>query len=268
MAEPDFSALRAVLFDMDGVLYRGNQPLPGVAELLAFLDARGLGYACITNNATMTPAQYQAKLARMGLNIPAERVITSAIATGRTLRTLYPRGTRVYIVGMTGLREALLADGYFVEDARTAELVVQGADFELTYATLRTATLLIRAGARYVATNPDKTYPSEEGLIPGAGAIMAALIAATDTEPLIIGKPAPTMFHVAAELLGAPPSSVLVVGDRVDTDIAGATAAGMPAVLVLTGVTSRAEAERAPVAPAAIYSDLPDLLAAWRAKTE
>ncbi|MCS6880852.1 MAG: HAD-IIA family hydrolase [Oscillochloridaceae bacterium] len=261
-----FTTIKAVLFDMDGVLYRGNQPLAGARELLAFLDEQGLGYACITNNASMTPAQYEAKLARMGLNVPAGRIITSAIATGRALRAMYPRGTRVYIVGMDGLREALLHDGHFVEDARTADLVVQGADFALTYHTLRTATLLIRAGARFVATNPDRTFPSEEGLIPGAGAITAALVAATDTQPLVIGKPAPTMFQVAAETLGAPPTAVLVVGDRLDTDIAGAAAAGMPAALILTGVSSRAEAEASPVRPAAIYADLGALLEEWRAK--
>ncbi len=261
-----FTTIKAVLFDMDGVLYRGNQPLAGVRELLAFLDEQSVGYACITNNASMTPAQYEAKLARMGLHVPAGRVITSAIATGRALRAMYPRGTRVYIVGMEGLREALLHDGHFVEDDRAAEVVVQGADFALTYNTLRTATLLIRAGAHFVATNPDRTFPSEEGLIPGAGAITAALVAATDTQPLVIGKPAPTMFQVAAETLGAPVALVLVIGDRLDTDIAGAAAAGMPAALVLTGVSSRAEAETGPVRPAAIYADLGELLEDWRAK--
>lgn len=262
-----FPTIQAVLFDMDGVLYRGKQMLAGVPELLAFLAERGIGYACITNNASLTPAQYEAKLAAMGINMPAERVLTSAIATSRALRASYPRGTRVYIVGMAGLRDALLHDGYFVEDDTAPELVVQGADFALTYATLRTATLLIRAGARYVATNPDRTFPAEEGLIPGAGAIMAALVAATDSQPLVIGKPAPTMFQVAAALLAVPPAAVLVIGDRLDTDIAGAAAAGMPSVLVLTGVSTRVEAEAGPMRPTAIYADLPALLAAWRAAT-
>lgn len=261
-----FTTIKAVLFDMDGVLYRGKQPLAGARELLTFLDEQGVGYACITNNASMTPAQYEAKLARMGLYVPAGRVITSAIATGRALRAMYPRGTRVYIVGMEGLREALLHDGHFVEDDRAAELVVQGADFALTYNTLRAATLLIRAGARFVATNPDRTFPSEEGLIPGAGAITAALVAATDTQPLVIGKPAPMMFQVAAETLGAPAAAVLVIGDRLDTDIVGAAAAGMPAALVLTGVSSRAEGEAGPVRPTAIYADLGELLEDWRTK--
>lgn len=260
-----FPTIKAVLFDMDGVLYRGRQRLDGVVELLAFLDGRGVRYACITNNASMTPEQYEEKLAAMGIAMPAARVVTSAIAAGMALRAEYPRGTRAFVVGMRGLRDALFADGHFVEDDVLPELVVQGADFELTYATLRRATLLIRGGARYVATNPDKTFPSEEGLIPGAGAIMAALAAATDVTPTVIGKPAPGMFHVAAAMLGAPPAETLTIGDRLDTDIAGAIAAAMPSALVLTGVSTRAEAEAGPTRPDAIFADLPDLLAAWRA---
>lgn len=259
-----FTTIRAVLFDMDGVLYRGRMVLDGVRELLGFLDERAIGYACITNNASMTPGQYEEKLAAMGVAMPAARVVTSAIATALHLRAAYPRGTRVFIVGMRGLREALLDDGHFVEDDHLPELVVQGADFELTYEKLRRATLFIRGGATYIATNPDKTFPAEEGLIPGAGAVMAALVAATDTEPLVIGKPAPTMFHVAASMLGADPASALVIGDRLDTDIAGAIAAAMPSALVLTGVSDRAEATAGPIRPTAIYAGLPELLAAWR----
>jgi len=259
-----FANIKAVLFDMDGVLYRGRQVLPGAVELLTFLDVRDIRYACITNNASMTPEQYEAKLAAMGIRMPAGLVVTSALATNHYLRATYPAGTRVYIVGMRGLREALLGDGYFVEDAEAPELVVQGADFEVTYAKLKTAALCIRGGARYIATNPDRTFPSEEGLIPGAGAIMAALTAATDAEPFVIGKPAPTMFQVAVELLGANQDTTLVIGDRLDTDIAGATGAGLTSALVLTGVSRRDEiGER--FRPDAVFDDLPDLLGAWLA---
>ncbi len=259
-----FQTIAAVLFDMDGVLYRGQQVLAGVSELLDLLTERGIGYACITNNASLTPAQYEQKLAAMGIAMPTWRVITSAIATSSYLRATYPQGTRVLIVGMDGLREALLADGYFVEDPQQPELVVQGADFALTYATLRQATLAIRRGATFVATNPDRTFPSEEGLIPGAGAVTAALVAATDVIPLVIGKPAPTMFHVAATLLQAAPANTLVIGDRLDTDIAGASAAGMPSALILTGVSTRAEAAIGPLRPTLVVEDLPALLKLWR----
>ncbi|MBX0326187.1 HAD-IIA family hydrolase [Oscillochloris sp. ZM17-4] len=260
----DLSAIRAVLFDMDGVLYRGKQMLAGVPELLAFLGERGIGYACITNNASMTPGQYEEKLGAMGIAMPARLVLTSALATSRHLRGAFPPGTRVLIVGMRGLREALLGDGYFVEDRASPELVVQGADFELTYATLKGAALAIRHGARFVATNPDRTFPSEEGLIPGAGATTAALVAATDVQPLVIGKPAPTMFLVAAEMLGVEPGQTLVIGDRLDTDIAGANNAGMPSAMVLTGVSQRADVGAGPGTPDLIVASLPDLLGAWR----
>jgi 4-nitrophenyl phosphatase len=260
----NLSQIRAVLFDMDGVLYRGKQVLPGVNELLAFLEGCGIGYACITNNASMTPGQYEQKLGEMGIAIPARLVITSAIVTARYLRGVYPPGTRVLIVGMRGLREALLDDGYFVEDRASPDLVVQGADFELTYATLKVASLAIRKGARYVATNPDRTFPAEEGLVPGAGAVMAALVAATDVTPLVIGKPAPTMFLVAAEMLGTTPAQTLMVGDRIDTDIAGARSSGMPCALVLTGVSQREDLATEPTAPDMVVAGLPELLAAWR----
>ncbi len=261
----DLRPIRAVLFDMDGVLYRGMTPLPGVADLLGFLAERRIAAACITNNASMTPQQYEAKLAAMGIAMPAARVITSAQATARYLREQYPAGTPVFVVGMQGLREALFADGYFREDDQAPALVVQGADFTLTYERLKQATLHIRRGARFISTNPDRTFPSEEGLIPGAGAIAAALSAATDVTPLVIGKPAPTMFLIGARMLGVTPAQTLVIGDRLDTDIAGAIVAGMPSALVLTGVSTAEEAAAGPIRPDLIVADLPDLLMRWQA---
>jgi 4-nitrophenyl phosphatase len=262
-----FASLRAVLFDMDGVLYRGSQLLPGVRELIAFLDQQDIGYACVTNNATKTQQQYCDKLASLNIPIPAARVVTSARATGHYLRNHYPRGTRVYPIGMVGLTEALFHDGYFLYDEEQPELVVQGADFDLTYAKLRRGCLAIRAGARFIATNSDRTFPSEEGLVPGAGSILAALQAASDAEPLIVGKPQPYMFESAVAMLETNPASTLMIGDRLDTDIAGARAAGMPSALVLTGVTNRAQLDDLadPSAqPDAVFDDLTALLAAWQ----
>lgn len=248
---------------MDGVLYRGRTALPGVRELLAFLQQRGVAYACITNNASMTPAQYEEKLAAMGIDIPGTLVMTSAMVTNHYLRAHYPRGTTVYVVGMRGLLELLFGDGYFVADERAPQLVVQGADFELTYDKLRRACLAIRAGARYIATNPDRTFPTEEGLIPGAGAVMAALMAATDVEPFVIGKPQATMFQVALEMLDGTAETTLVIGDRLDTDIAGAHNAELPSALVLTGVSSRSELAASPYQPSLVFEGLPELLHAW-----
>jgi len=210
----NLSQFNAVLLDMDGVLYRGQLPLPGVNAMLALFERRGIAYACVTNNSTLTPEQYEAKLAAMGIAIPAAQVITSSVATRRYLEGVEPRGTPAYYIGMEGLREALFGDGYFVYDEQHPRVVVAGLDSGATYAKLKIAALAIRAGARFVGTNPDLTLPTEEGLVPGAGSLQALLTAATGVKPLVIGKPEPTMLQAAIAILRADPQRTLVIGDR------------------------------------------------------
>ena len=253
----------AVLLDMDGVLYRGQMPLPGVNDMLALFARRAIAYACVTNNSTLTPAQYEAKLAAMGIAIPAAQVITSSVATRRYLEGIEQRGTPAYYIGMEGLREALFGDGYFIYDERHPQVVVTGLDSGATYAKLKIAALAIRAGARFVGTNPDMTLPTEEGLVPGAGSIQALLTAATDVTPLVIGKPEPTMLHAAIEILHADPQRTLVIGDRLDTDIAGAAAAGLASALVLTGVSTMADLKHSALQPDSVYAGLPEIVAGW-----
>jgi 4-nitrophenyl phosphatase len=260
----NLSTYTAVLFDMDGVLYRGQQRLPGVIELLRFLDQRGITYACATNNSTLTPEQYEEKLAQMGIMMPASRIVTSSVATRHYLETQAPQGTPIYYIGMEGLRKALLDDGYFTLDPHNPRYVISGADFEVTYAKLKTACLAIRAGAIFIGTNPDTTFPSEEGIIPGAGSLLALLRAASETEPFVIGKPEPAMFLTAIDLLDVPPERTLTIGDRLDTDIAGSINAHIDSALVMTGVTSPALLERSTYKPNAVFADLPELLAAWQ----
>ena len=261
----DLARMRAVLFDMDGVLYRGNQALPGVNELLAFLAEQSVAYACVTNNASRTREQFSAKLQAMGIGVPPERIITSATATSVWLRTRAPRGTTVFAIGMDGLREALFGDGYFVEQAERPEYVVVGADFEVTYAKLRTACYAIRAGATFIGTNPDTTFPMEDGIAPGVGALILALEAASDARATIIGKPERAMFDTALQMLGVGAADALAVGDRLDTDILGAIRAGVPSALVLTGVTTPEEARAGEIRPDAVFDDLPHLLTTWQA---
>jgi 4-nitrophenyl phosphatase len=261
----DLKPFTAALLDMDGVLYRGQMPLPGVNEMLATFAQRGIIYACVTNNSTLTPEQYEAKLAAMGIAIPAARVITSSVATRRYLESQAPRGTPAFYIGMEGLREALFGDGYFVYDEQKPRIVVSGLDMGATYAKLKIAALAIRAGARFVGTNPDLTLPTEEGLVPGAGSLQALLTAATDVTPLVIGKPEPTMLHAAIDILKADPQHTLVIGDRLDTDIAGAAAAGLASALVLTGVSTLNDLKQSTLQPDAIYAGLPELMAAWQA---
>lgn len=256
--------VRAVMFDMDGVLYRGVQALPGVNELLTFLVQHKIGYACITNNASRTQEQFAQKLQEMGIAVPAERIITSSLATSVWLRAQVPRGTTVFAIGMDGLRDVLFSDGYFVEQPQNPEYVVVGADFEMTYAKLKTACLAIRAGSRFIGTNPDTTFPSEEGIIPGVGAFILALEAATSVKATIIGKPERAMFDAALQMLGIPQEAAFVVGDRLDTDILGANRAGIRSAMVLTGVSTAEELTTSDIQPDVVYADLPALLAAWK----
>ena len=249
----------ALLLDMDGVLYRGHERMPGVAELFDFCAKNGIMTACITNNATMTPEQFSQKLAGMDITYPAANIINSPIGTRLWLESQAPQGTKIFCIGMNGLRTALFADGYYVESAEAPAYVIVGLDTEMTYAKLRQACLLINAGARFIGTNP-----VAEGLVPGCGALLAFLQAATGVAPFIIGKPGATMFHIAIKLLGADATRTLTIGDRLDTDVAGSLAAGLTSGLVLTGVATTADVATSDIKPDVVYADLPALVAAWQ----
>lgn len=263
----DFSRIKGVLFDMDGVIYRNSLALPGARELLGWLEERGTPYACITNNASQLPGQYAARLRAMGILVSPERILTSALVANSYLRGIAPQGTPVYAIGMDGLQSLLFDDGYFAREESEPQYVVVGADFEVTYAKLRTACFAIRKGARFIGTNPDVTFPTEQGLAPGVGAIIAALQAATGVAPFILGKPQPTIFRSGMELLGSAPAETLMVGDSIVTDIPGAAALGMPTAFVLSGVSSADELAASPIQPDAVFDDLAGVLAAWHRVT-
>jgi 4-nitrophenyl phosphatase len=263
-AMASLDAIRSFILDMDGVLYRARKPLPGAREFLARLDRTGTPFLLVTNNGTRTPGQYVARLAEMGIAIEPERLLTSAQATARYLACLAPPGTRMFVIGMDGVRTALVEQGFELVDSRQVDYVVVGVDFRLTYPQLRTAALAIRDGARFVATNPDRTFPAEDGLIPGCGAILAALEAATDVRPTVIGKPAPVMFEQALVQLGTPRQETAVVGDSLETDIRGGQAAGLTTLMVLTGVSSRDDLERSPLKPDRVFDSIAALDRAWQ----
>jgi len=260
----DFSQIQGVISDMDGVLWRGTEPLPSITEFVEFLRERDIPLALATNNSMRTPAMYVEKLASMGVEgIQPEQIITSGVATAIFVSENHPPGTKIYPIGLTGVREPLLERGFELVES-DAEVVVVGADHDLTYATVKKAALQIRAGAKFYGTNPDKTYPTPEGLAPGTGSIIAFVKAATDVEAIIIGKPEVAMFEMAAKVIGTKPENTLMIGDRLNTDIAGAIHAGMKSAMVLTGVSSREEAESGDVNPDVIFDGLPELLDAWR----
>jgi 4-nitrophenyl phosphatase len=259
------SRIRNLIIDMDGVLYREDDPMPGLAEFFDFLREREIRFVLATNNSTRTPQQYVEKMAGLGVKIAATDLITSALATAAYLQEMAPAGTPVYAVGQRGLTAALEEAG-FVLDPRQAEFVVVGLDTRVNYEKLKTATLLIRGGARFIGTNPDTTLPTPEGFAPGAGAILAAIEAATEVTPTIVGKPEPTMFRQALARLGATPDDTAALGDRLETDILAAQRAGLLSLLVLSGVTDRATLAESEIQPDLVFDDIADLKEQWSAR--
>lgn len=260
------NSIKALAVDMDGVLWRGNTPLPGLNQFFDFLQQQQLPFVLATNNASKTPAQYQKKLANFGVSIKPENVMTSSLATAAYLKRQLKAGSRVYAIGGEGLHAALREAGFTLANNanQPAEAVVAGIDFDLTYDKLKYATLLIQRGASFVGTNGDVTFPSEEGYYPGAGAILAALEAATNVKPTIVGKPESLMFEIAVQKMGSQPRYTAMIGDRLETDILGGQRAGLKTILVTTGVDNRESIKKQGIQPDVVFSGLEELVAAWQ----
>ncbi len=241
MEKVSYREIKALIVDMDGVLWRDSKPLLDLPALFSEIRRRGLKVILATNNATRSIVQYLEKLQDFGVVLKAEQVINSAQATAHYMQKGHPNGGRVYVVGENGFIDTLQAYGFSHAEEDVLAVLVS-MDRGLTYQKLRQATLLIRAGVPFIGTNPDRSFPTPEGLIPGTGAILAALEAATDIKPVIIGKPQPEMYRIALDRLGTSPNETLVIGDRLETDIAGAQALGCHTALVLTGVSSKEDA--------------------------
>lgn len=250
-----------LIIDMDGVLYLGDQPMHCLREFIAFLRERDISFILATNNSTRTPQACVDKLARMGVTVYPNEILVSGQATARFLRREYPCGTRVHVFGMPSLKQAMTEEGFVLAD-ENVQLVVASMDREITYDKLKRATLLIRRGARFIATNLDPTNPSEEGLVPGTGSMIVALEAASGVKATAIGKPEPTMYQLAMEQMGARPETTAAVGDRVDTDILGGKRAGLITICVLSGSSNRAEAEA--IGTDMIFDDIAHLLETWK----
>lgn len=260
----DLTGVRAVLLDMDGVLWRGDAILPGVTDFFGFCQREGIAFAFATNNSTKTVAMYTERLNLLAIPARPEQVITSAVATAEYVAQRYPPDTPVYVIGGPGIREGLLSHG-FREDPDRAQLVVVGMDTSLTYDKLKIAALRIRAGATFIGTNGDRSFPLPEGLAPGAGSILAAIETATDVKPVVIGKPEAAMYDVALQRLGTRADETLMVGDRLETDILGGNRAGMVTALVLTGIATEEQAASSAIQADAAFDSLVTLHAAWEA---
>jgi 4-nitrophenyl phosphatase len=253
------TGIRALVLDMDGVLWRGNEALPGLVAFFDWLKTSGKKFVLASNNSTYFPEDYLLKLETMGVTgVLPSQILTSATATASYLLAHYPVGTRVFVVGMDGLRRVLTNAGFTLVDERV-EIVVVGGDFEFTYAKAKQATLLIRGGAAFIGTNPDVTFPTPEGLVPGAGSIIAMITAATGKTPLLMGKPEPALFEAALRVLDELPEHTLMVGDRLDTDIFGAYRAGLRTALMLTGVSHPDDLADSPIQPDAVFETLDTL---------
>ncbi|MBI5564234.1 MAG: TIGR01457 family HAD-type hydrolase [Chloroflexi bacterium] len=248
---------KSYLIDMDGVIVRGSELIPGADQFLARLQARGIKFLILTNNPMYTPIDLLHRLQRIGVNLTTDHLYTSAMATADFLSKQKPHGT-AFVIGESGLTQALHEVGYVLTD-HAPDYVVVGETTSLSYERLTHAVRLVTEGARLIATNPDPSGPGEGGLVPACGAIAAFIESATGVQPYFVGKPNALMMRHALRFLNEHSENAIMVGDRMDTDIRVGTEAGLETVLVLTGHTQREMVERFPYQPTRIVDSVADL---------
>lgn len=247
-------AYQNYLMDMDGVLVRGRTAIPGAPEFINTLNDLGLEYLVLTNNPMYTPRDLAHRLRTAGLNVPEERIFTSAIATARFVQAQQPHG-KAFVIGESGLTNAIHRIGYVITD-HDPDYVILGETHSYSITHITQAIRLILAGARFVATNPDPSGPSEEGIVPACGAMAALIEAASGVAPFFVGKPNPLMMRSALNYLGVHSEDTVMIGDRMDTDIIAGVNSGMETILVLTGVTHAEDVSRYPYRPNAVVESI------------
>lgn len=246
------------LIDMDGVLIHEGKALPGAKDFLEKLAEKDIPHLILTNNSIFTPRDLSARLATAGLNVPEERIWTSALATARFLAS-QSESRRAYVVGEAGLTTALYEEG-FVMTANEPDFVVLGETRSYSFEVITQAIRLIEAGARFIATNPDPTGPSAEGSIPATGAVAAMIERATGRSPFFVGKPNPIMLRNGLNKMGAHSEQTSIVGDRMDTDIVAGMESGLETHLVLTGSTDREDIVNFPYRPNHVHDSIKDVV--------
>ncbi|MEV6728908.1 HAD-IIA family hydrolase [Streptomyces sp. NPDC051364] len=246
------------LTDMDGVLIHEGTPIPGADAFIKRLRDSGKPFLVLTNNSIYTPRDLQARLSRMGLDVPVENIWTSALATAKFLDDQRPGGT-AYVIGEAGLTTALHDIGYILTD-HEPDYVVLGETRTYSFEAMTKAVRLINAGARFICTNPDEIGPSTEGPLPATGAVAALITKATGKQPYFAGKPNPLMMRTGLNAIGAHSESSAMIGDRMDTDVLAGLEAGMQTFLVLTGLTSAADTEKFPYRPTKTVASIADLV--------
>lgn len=254
--------IKGLIIDMDGVLWRDTEPLGDLPALFSKIKQSGYRMILATNNATRSVNDYYAKLMYFGVKLEDWQIITAAQAVGIYLSEEYPQGCRVFVIGQPSLKETLETYGLTVvgEDEKYAQIVVASLDYGLTYNKLKHASLLVQSGCEFIGTNPDITLPTPDGFIPGSGTVIGAVEIASGKKAKIIGKPAPLLYQMALQRLELKPGETLGIGDRLETDIAGAQAAGMHTALVLTGASTLAQAHNFNPPPEIITQDLTGLI--------
>lgn len=245
---------KGYLFDLDGTIYRGNQAIPEAVRCIRRLREANIPYIFVTNNASRTNVDTARKLEDMGVPAEPENVLTSSMATAQYLKEKMPNAT-IFPIGEKGLLSVLEEAGFHFSET-SPDCVVIGLDRKLTYEKLTTACLAIRGGATFISTNPDRAFPSERGLLPGNGALTAAIATATGVEPIYIGKPEPIIIRQALDILGIEAKDALMVGDNYHTDILAGIRAGVDTLLVETGVTTAEELERIDERPTYVAKSL------------
>ena len=256
--ESDGFFSRAWLSDMDGVLVSEGRPIPGADEFVGALRRADRPFLVLTNNSMWTARDLSARLHSMGLHIMEDEIWTSALATATFLSDQRPGGS-AYVVGEAGLTSALHDAGFVLTDT-DPDYVVLGETRTYSFEAITKAIRLVGAGARFISTNPDPTGPSPEGPLPACGVVAELIAAATLRRPYVVGKPNPMMFRYAMNMIGAHSETTTMVGDRMDTDVISGMEAGLRTVLVLSGVTQRAEIERFPFRPNLVRDSVADLL--------
>lgn len=246
------------LTDMDGVLVHEGHALPGAGDIIKQWQAAGQRFLVLTNNSIYTPRDLSARLRATGLEVPEESIWTSALATADFLKSQKPKGS-AFVIGEAGLTTALHEVGYIQTDV-DPDYVVLGESRTFSFESLTKAIRLILNGARFIATNPDATGPSADGVLPATGSVAALITKATGREPYIVGKPNPMMFRSAMNKINAHSESTGMIGDRMDTDVIAGIEAGLHTVLVLTGIADEAEIQKYPFRPNEILNSIADLL--------
>lgn len=246
MPKDNLPPLKTILLDMDGVIWRGYEPVIDIQALFEKIYQLECQAFCVTNNSTSTVDRYLEKLRAYGVDLSPAQIITSAEATASYLEKHLQGGSSIFVIGEDGLKETIAKNGFKITDqpeTDQAGAVVVGLDFDITYKKIYLAANLIRDGALFIGTNPDKTFPMPGGIAPGAGSIISPVETASGTAPVIIGKPEKYLYQLALARSGGLPEETLMLGDRLETDILGAQRLGIRTGLVLTGIASREDGE-------------------------